>query len=74
MGLWCWVSARSDSRKLDIEAAKEPVGVDSTAGWPEPIAPKLPTPPAFAPPSWLATEELTVLREAYDAKACLYKE
>jgi hypothetical protein len=74
MRLWYWVSARSDSRKLDIEATNETAGADSTAGWPEPIAPTLPTPPAFASPPGLVPEELTVLREAYDAKACLYRE
>lgn len=65
---------RHDSNNPDIEAANEAPGANSTAGWPEPIVPTLPTPAAFEPPSGLTREELTVLREAHDAKACLYRE
>jgi hypothetical protein len=74
MRLWCWRSACSYFNGPDIEAANEAAAADSTAGWPEPIVPSPPTPPAFEPPSGLRSEELKALREAHDAKARLYTE
>jgi hypothetical protein len=74
MRLSCWRSACSDHNNPDIEATNETRGADSTAGWPTPIIPTLPTPAAFEPPSRLTHEELTVLRETHDANLRLYRE
>jgi len=74
MRLWCWKATTLDSNQLDIELANEAAGTGSTAGWPDPITPILPTPPPFAAPFHRPYKEYKAFRKAYNAKVSLFRE